>query len=97
MQKILYPLQILTNHIKTCSDVVVVEDGDESQDETLHDAQDVESEKKSNEQVNSLGILAFLAKCSWSNPVVEAKKFLRNGWLFYIIGLLSYLSRRNAP
>ncbi|XP_052440572.1 uncharacterized protein LOC127979271 isoform X2 [Carassius gibelio] len=48
--KILYPLQILTNHIKTCSDVVVVEDGDESQDETLHDAQDVESEKKSNEQ-----------------------------------------------
>lgn len=74
--KILYPLQILTNHIKTCSDVVVVEDGNESQDETQHEAQDVESEKKNKEQVNYLGILAFLAKYSWSKGSLqtEAKK-----------------------
>ncbi|XP_073728938.1 uncharacterized protein [Misgurnus anguillicaudatus] len=43
-----FPLQILTNHIKTCSDVVVVED--ENQDEILYKAHDVESKKNNNEK-----------------------------------------------
>lgn len=48
-----FPLQVLTNHIKTCSDVVLIEDENERQDEAGC-VQDVESVKKNNERVIAL-------------------------------------------
>ncbi len=48
-----YPLQLLTNHIKSCSDVVVVEDENDTQDEAQHVAQDMECENEDNNKVKN--------------------------------------------
>ncbi|RXN23921.1 E3 ubiquitin- ligase ZNRF2-like protein [Labeo rohita] len=48
-----YPLQLLTNHIKSCSDDVVVEDENDSQDESQHEALDMECENKDNKVKNN--------------------------------------------
>ncbi|XP_073767217.1 uncharacterized protein isoform X2 [Danio rerio] len=74
-----YPLQLLTNHIKSCTDVVVVEDENESQDEYQQEAEceNKDNEVKNNEQaccpicqeVMPFGILEVHASECGESPV----------------------------
>ncbi|XP_073805090.1 uncharacterized protein [Danio rerio] len=74
-----YPLQLLTNHIKSCTDVVVVEDENDSQDEYQQEAEceNKDNEVKNNEQaccpicqeVMPFGILEVHASECGESPV----------------------------